>query len=110
MLTYADVCWRMLAGAEKLQRLRRKLVRRIIWAPLFDVRAWVNDWSTALLCIWELFAAAPHRHHQLHLDLDATTGGGRQVTLRGVGAELQEQQGGCMLLARGRGAFFNARQ
>ena len=65
----------MLAGAEKLQRLRRKLVRRIIWAPLFDVRAWVNDWSTALLCIWELFAAAPHRHHQLHQDLDATTEG-----------------------------------
>ena len=75
----------MLAGAEKLQRLRRKLVRRIIWAPLFDVRAWVNDWSTALLCIWELFAAAPHRHHQLHLDLDATTGGGAASHAQGGG-------------------------
>ena len=75
----------MLAGAEKLQRLRRKLVRRIIWAPLFDVRAWVNDWSTTLLCTWELFAAAPQRHYQLHQDLDATTEGGRGSHSQGGG-------------------------
>ena len=40
-------------GAAKRARLRRKLVRRILWSPLYDVRAWVNDFDNALRLMWD---------------------------------------------------------
>jgi len=44
-------------GAKKLRQLRTKLVRRILWAPLFDVAAWVNDMEASLRLIWETYLA-----------------------------------------------------
>ena len=50
-----DMCGR--AGGRKLRQLRTKLVRRILWAPLFDVAAWVNDMEVSLRLIWETYLA-----------------------------------------------------
>jgi hypothetical protein len=46
-------------GASKLQALRIKLVRRILWAPLFDVRGWVNDFDSSLRLMWDEYLARP---------------------------------------------------
>ena len=47
------------AGVGKLAALRIKLVRRILWAPLFDVRGWVNDLDTSLRLMWDEYLARP---------------------------------------------------
>jgi len=39
--------------------LRIKLVRRILWAPLFDVRGWVNDFDSSLRLMWDEYLARP---------------------------------------------------
>jgi len=35
--------------------LRTKLLRRIVWTPLFDVRAWVNDFDQSLRLMWDQY-------------------------------------------------------
>lgn len=66
------------AGRKKLRRLRAKLVRRILWSPLFDVGAWVNDMDLALRLVWEAHVArrtttdsgTNHNHMGQHFDAD----------------------------------------
>uniref|UniRef100_A0A7S0NDZ6 protein O-GlcNAc transferase n=1 Tax=Hanusia phi TaxID=3032 RepID=A0A7S0NDZ6_9CRYP len=42
-------------GERAIDKLKTKLLRRIIWSPLFDVSAWVNDFDQMCRTLWDMY-------------------------------------------------------
>ncbi|EKX54195.1 hypothetical protein GUITHDRAFT_84189 [Guillardia theta CCMP2712] len=42
-------------GGRAVDKLKTKLLRRIIWSPLFDVSAWVNDFDQMCRALWDVY-------------------------------------------------------